>query len=554
MEKRLSKKLLLCFLVVSLLVAPLDAIASTTIEKLGIQTDIEMETEPTEKEITEQETRTSSGKEGEEIFFSIGKIKIVSREIKLKDYSKILAKYENRKVTLNELNELCGAILTPDVRNSGYPAAIVYIPEQNFIQGSDIVLAVLPGRYGEITIDNQTKLPTELFKGFIGNLKAGNIINGLELETAMHKLNIVGGISAAGFLSAGKENGTTDLNIEIRKGKIATEILYAENYGSTSTGRYRYGLQGSVHFPTIPSTLNYAVLISNGGQHNYNLSYDQLFGSSATKVGINISRGDYELGKFRALGAKGVAYTAGLNVTVPLFNSWRKSMDLSFGFTYRKLEDEFEEFGINKLKHTNSFYVGLRGSNIIGRSVIYYDLVHRFGRLDFDNKDAYFFYDATDTRGNYNKTTLDVNYSHAFDRHFEARLKFQGQLAFNNLDSSEEIVLGGFNGVRAYPNGVGAGDEGCIANFELHYHTNVPGLSLFAFLDAGHVKVTHDTSHLSYGTEIAKGWGVGILYVKQGNYFARLDYARRIGDLSYYVGDAESQDKGRIWFTLGKVF
>ena len=70
----------------------------------------------------------------------------------------------------------------------------------------------------------------------------------------------------------------------------------------------------------------------------------------------------------------------------------------------------------------------------------------------------------------------------------------------------------------------------------------------------GHVKVTHDSNNPSAGGETAKGWGIGLNYTKPGDYFIRLDYARRIGGLDYYENSEDAKDKGRFWFMLGKVF
>lgn len=108
-------------------------------------------------------------------------------------------------------------------------------------------------------------------------------------------------------------------------------------------------------------------------------------------------------------------------------------------------------------------------------------------------------------------------------------------------------------GVRAYPTGVGGGDEGYVGNLELRYHTKVPGLTLSAYFDMGHVKINHDSENFDGNGETAKGWGLGMTYVKPGNYFMRLDYARRIGELKYY-SDRDAKDRNRLWFMLGKVF
>ena len=54
------------------------------------------------------------------------------------------------------------------------------------------------------------------------------------------------------------------------------------------------------------------------------------------------------------------------------------------------------------------------------------------------------------------------------------------------------------------------------------------------------------------GTETLKGWGVGLAYNKPSDWFARLDYARRIGDDPNLSQEAKAN--GRTWFMLGKLW
>ena len=548
---KINCKQLTCSILTALLASvPLAGQAAPALEKPGVQTNIN----ETDKEADIKNTAAPEAENNQIKTFAIGEINIKSDDIKLKDYSEILEKYENRQISFAELNGLC-RILTQDLRSSGYPAATIYIPPQNITQGGDLTLSADPGRYGEISIDNQSNLHTIIAEGYLAGLKKGDIIRSGELETAMHKLTTVGGIQVAGVLSAGKEVGTTDLTVKIRKGKAATEILYAENYGTITAGRYRYGLQGDVQFSGIAGTLNYALVLSNGGQHNYNLGYSQNVGHSATKIGLNISRGDYELGGiYSVLGAKGNAFTINLNATTPLFYTWRDSVNLSYGYNYRNLKDEQSNFNLNMKKHSHSAYVGVNGIVRRGKAIFTYDVTDTLGTLGFDNDDARWMYGIAKTEGTYNKINFNANYLQTFDKHFDLLFKYAGQLANKNLDGSEEIVLGGINGVRAYPTSFGSGDEGYVANLEFRYHTDIPGLTLSTYLDTGHVMVTHDSSNASYGGETATGWGIGITYTKPNCYFARLDYARRIGGPGYYKTDKDALDKGRIWFMVGAIF
>ena len=49
-----------------------------------------------------------------------------------------------------------------------------------------------------------------------------------------------------------------------------------------------------------------------------------------------------------------------------------------------------------------------------------------------------------------------------------------------------------------------------------------------------------------------KGWGIGLAYSKPDDWFARFDYARRIGSDAAMSDEAKSRQ--RMWFLAGKVF
>jgi hemolysin activation/secretion protein len=136
-------------------------------------------------------------------------------------------------------------------------------------------------------------------------------------------------------------------------------------------------------------------------------------------------------------------------------------------------------------------------------------------------------------------------------------VKASGQLASRNLDSSERMYLGGASGVRAYPQGEGSGDEGIMATVEPRFYTSVPGLIFSTYFDIGYVQYRKDgqPSGLPGSTETGmtlKGYGVALSYTKPNDWFARLDYARRIGSDPNLSEKAKA--KGRLWFMLGKIW
>ena len=115
-----------------------------------------------------------------------------------------------------------------------------------------------------------------------------------------------------------------------------------------------------------------------------------------------------------------------------------------------------------------------------------------------------------------------------------------------NSSSSAASTLGGINGVRAYANGDYYGDSAYTATGELRYALGVPGLELAAFIDVGAAKDLYadDIYHLA-------GWGLGLRYSKQNDWYAQFDFARKINGLPDRDG---GDDDYRLWFQVYKIF
>lgn len=444
---------------------------------------------------------------------------------------------------LAELSSYC--------RKHGYPAAYAYVPEQKAV-GGEIILRIGPGRYGKISLDNACGDSTgHRVEGLIAALRSGDIIRSRSLETSLYNISELHGVNVAGVLSPGAEEGTSDLTVRIRPGKKFAATVYAENYGSKSSGRYRYGLQTALlGLGDTGGRLTAGCLISNSDLHNYNLGWDMPVGHSGTNLGISYSRMDYELGSlYSALGAKGIADTWSLYGTTPLWRTAKNTLLVTYGYAYRNLKDEIRRYGINIRKHSHAVHVGLDGMLRDRDDALHYRVTAYHGLVGADSEWGQVMGEAARTLGHFTKGEVELTALKTFDKSWDVLMKFQAQIASRNLDSSEKIYLGGARGVRAYPNGEGSGDDGCLGTVELRYHTPVKGLTLSSYLDMGHVRRTDD--HRS-GTETLRGWGIGLTYQNVDNWFARLDYARRIGAPEGLSRDAMSSQ--RMWFLLGKSF
>ena len=466
--------------------------------------------------------------------------------------SAILEEGMGERKTIGDLRRTVDA-LTAYCRAHGYPAAAAYLPPQESADGV-VVLRILPGHYGEIAIENRSRLKTPVAKRIIAGLKEGDLITTSKLETALYAVSDATGARAVGVLSPGTEFGTSKLTVRIEDSKESNTVFYVENYGSPSTGRYRYGLQETLYNPSgAGDKVSLGTLISNGSLRNFYANYETVVGRGGTTLGLGVSRMNYKVGgALSAIGAEGKSLTFSLFGQTPLYHRTNASLTFRYGYNYRDLNDDITAFGLEGDKHTHSIYAGLAGMRRMYRATLNYNVNLTVGRLDYGSVYSGILGELNHTpEGTYAKLEADVTAVQQLGNSTDFLVKVSGQRASRNLDSSEEFYLGGPNGVRAYAQGEGAGDEGVLGTAELRWHTPARGLTLSTFYDVGTARLNRN-KFTDDNSVTLRGWGLAAAYNKPGDWFARMDYARRIG-LDSAVS-AKNNARGRLWFLMGKIW
>ncbi|MCR5175864.1 MAG: ShlB/FhaC/HecB family hemolysin secretion/activation protein [Anaerovibrio sp.] len=464
---------------------------------------------------------------------------------------KITAKAVGHEITVKDLDAVLWD-LAVYARTHGFPAAYAYVPEQK-AKGGELLMRIALGRYDNIKVENNCAASYEdIAKGLLASLKSGDVIKERSLESSLFNVNEIYGVKANGTLVPGSKDGTSDLIVHIEPGKTKTATVYTDNYGSKSSGRYRYGFQADLMGVIARnSRMTIGGLISNNNLHNYNIGWETRGGHMGTTLGARFSRMDYELGSlFSALGAKGIANTTSLYGMTPIWRTTSSNLIIKYGIDYRSINDEMRSAGLNVKKHSHSFNLGIDGVwREKGGLAVHYALTGYMGNVSSDSLSGDVIGKAGNTLGSFSKGILDITALQPLGHSCNLLWKFQGQKASRNLDSSEKMFLGGARGVRAYGSGEGSGDEGYLSSLEFQYRTPWKGLVLRAYYDVGHVKVVEDGR---YGGQTLKGWGIGMTYQHPDHYFLRLDYARRVGLVADAGDDAKSPQ--RIWFLAGKTW
>ena len=469
------------------------------------------------------------------------------------ELTRILEEGMGEQKTMAQLRRTVDA-LTSYCRTHGYPAAAVYLPPQDSPDGI-VVLRVLPGRYDEIVIENNSRLKDRVARGIIAGLKSDDIITTAKLETALYSVSDATGARAVGVLSPGTAFGTSKLTVRIEDSKESNTVFYVENYGSPSTGRYRYGLQETLYDPSgTGDKVSAGALISNGSLRNFYANYETVVGHGGTTLGAGISRMNYKIGGALAdIGAEGKSLTFTIFGQTPLYHLTNRSLMLRYGYNYRTLNDDITAFELEGKKHTHSIYAGLVGmQQLQGGTSLNYNANLTIGKLSYDSLYSEILGRLNRTEeGTYVKLEAELSAVQRLGHASDFLVKVAGQKASRNLDSSEEFYLGGPNGVRAYAQGEGAGDEGLLSTAELRWHAPVQGLTFSTFYDIGTARLSRH-SFTNDNRVTLRGWGLGAAYNKSGDWFARLDYARRIG-LDASVSPRNSA-RNRVWFMAGKIW
>ena len=135
--------------------------------------------------------------------------------------------------------------------------------------------------------------------------------------------------------------------------------------------------------------------------------------------------------------------------------------------------------------------------------------------------------------------------------------RVRGQLAFDNLDSSEKMELGGAYGVRAYPEGEAYADQGYVLNLEARVAlpplpAGVAGrLQLVGFVDHGNVSTSKDPWTSAPNHRSLSGVGVGLIWADTNNFVVKAYYARKVGSEPAL---SAPDSAGRFWLQAVKYF
>lgn len=458
--------------------------------------------------------------------------------------SALLDEYRGRSVEVAELQTLA-ARLTAYVKSRGYPVAQAVVPPQEVKDGV-LDMEIYVASCDAVTLTkNTSEVADSVIRGYLSRLKPGETLTDRTLEGPVNRINDLPGVIARAILRPGSEAGTTAVDVEVAKRPVWNNYVFVDNGGGYYSGRYRYGFNFEYDNPSHRGDkIGVSGMMSSHDVKNWSARYETPVGYDGTVLGVAYSRSEYELhtnGFYDSLGESEGISLYGLT---PLYRDRSDRVTLIYGYDHRKITNRYR-FRLGNIptlrgeKDADVWHVGISGSQYAPNEFLQYDLIYWYGDMSTDGGDTYI-------DGSYHKLTGDL-FKVWYDGPWNYRFCGSWQLANRPLDGSEQFYLGGMNGVRAYGNGDGYGDAGWLGTFEVRRATGVEGLEAALFLDAGYVndRAFQRSEHLY-------GWGVGLRYSLPNDWYAQLDYARKI-DARRDLTEPEDHD-GRVWFQVYKMF
>ena len=357
----------------------------------------------------------------------------------------------------------------------GYPAVLVNIPEQTVDEGI-IRLQVIESKIGEVRVTGNRYFTLENILKDLPSFRPGKILHIPSIQADLNKVNNNPDLNVSPILMAGREPGTTDVELKVKDQLPLHGSIELNNRSSHDTTDLRLNTVIGYHnlwqkehsislqYQTAPEKTEEVQVMAGSymfpapwSDENMLVLY-AIWSDSETAFG----EGFQVVGKGNIFGARYViplpAYkTYAHNITIGIDY---KDFDETIGFqneeggtktpvTYVPLSFSYSA----SLPDSTGFTQFSAGANMALRGMV-------TDRKEFEIK-------RYKARGNYLYLTAGVERTQKLPAGMGLFLKFDGQISDQPLISNEQYSAGGIESVRGYKESEELGDNAIHGTIEL---------------------------------------------------------------------------------------
>jgi hemolysin activation/secretion protein len=485
-----------------------------------------------------------------------------NNKISNEELQSLVSGFLNKSITFDNLKQATD-VISRFYQEKGWLVRAM-LPQQD-ITGGTITIRIVEAKLGGIKIDNQSKrVSNQRVEDWVyGRIPKASELSLEELDRALLTLNDLPDVNVVGSIQEGTKPGEVNLLVTVTDKPLFNGQVAVDNYGSQGTGQVRGTAQINLNGPMgIGDQVSVYGLYTEGSTYG-RLGYTAPVGDSGLRVGINGSSMNYRVinQSFSSLYANGTANTGGVEASYPIIRS-RATNLIAVGYWNYSQFKNWTIAGLNteQTYNTNVTQAGLTGNsldNFFGGGLNVGSVILSGGNVNRNPLGVYNGYYGV--AGDFAKVRYGLNRTQSITNSTSAYLAVSGQLATKNMDSSEQLYLGGPLGVRAYATGEGAASQGNLTTFELRQ--NLPyQTQLAAFYDIANVQTWKFNPAINTVSNnyVLQGYGLSLTWL--GPYGSNLKavWAQRTGALSQSTTNYLSQNGGnsqnRFWFMVSIPF
>lgn len=468
-----------------------------------------------------------------------------------------LASFLNRPLSFGDLQRAADAV-TAAYREAGWMAR-VSLPQQDISEGR-VSLQIVEARYGGYRFEGSPshRVQREQIEAFFSaRLKQGQPLNAAALDRGLLLADDLPGVSVAGTLVAGQNQGDTALVLQTTDEPFMYGDVGLDNTGARATGSNRLTANMNINSPGGRGELVSLNLLHTQGSDYGRVAMTVPVGYSGLRVGVSASSMNYKVIEvLSSTNAKGRSSSLGLDWNYPLVRARQHNLYFSGGLEnkgYHSDDDNknltdptsYSDYGSNSLRLGLS---GNRFDDLGGGGANSASVQMLWGRLTSMQAHR----QINDIERSYHKLNYSLSRQQTLTTDHSLLLSLQGQHATQVLDSSEKFYIGGASTVRAYPTSERGGERGQVLTAEWRWRLH-SALLITAFADTGRVV------ELPHSTSTYIGRGLSLTWQGPQGLQSKLTWAHRNGSnpRANQSGGTDSDSTlklNRVWLSASLPF
>jgi hemolysin activation/secretion protein len=407
--------------------------------------------------------------------------------------------------------EKWSARLSEALRQGGFPLGQVLMTQDDWLKAirtGRYVFSVFPGRISRIEIKNASRVGDARLKRVISNALCGVdelgesdvcLLQTSRLERATQLLQDIPGVGIAGAprFSAGQQVGNTQVEFSLeQRGQPVQAGFILDNNGVATTGRTRAGITFAGN-NVLQAGDAYALTLMDTQKHMLtgSISASAPLNDSGLRLAGSVTRSQYTVNSVTPI--TGVSTVLQTGVQYPFARGLDSNVWGGLWLLHNQAKTTYDDFDYGTESSLDSVQLSIqadngdraiqmRGNRWSARGAL------TMGRNNNDDPGNV----VTNRAGSYSKIFGQAFGSYGLDKSGDLFVtgRISGQLASRNLDSSEQLGLGGPGAVRAYRADEGAADDGVILNLGLYRRFPMATghqLQIGGLLDVGYGRVNH---------------------------------------------------------------